>query len=273
MRELSSGQTVNVTYAECWNILQPDRFYECNETKCPTPKIKTVAVVFFQLNKIKKVRLSVGMKASVLPGTTVIIKCTSKGVNKKHIQWYKGGSRIYMTSRVKLTQRYALKIKKSRPEVDAGIYTCKFGHVKANMTLLFSTVYDLFHETVVRESYLSQMLAETSIGNMTTFQKDPLDRTIRPLYLVEVPWSPCSATCSGGLQKRNVTCEIITNDYYEVFPMRTCIKAGYSKPEVIRSCNIMPCTYWKVGEWSEVRTCMNWYICLDSEFYCDILIF
>jgi hypothetical protein len=59
--------------------------------------------------------------------------------------------------------------------------------------------------------------------------------------------------CQGFLQARNVSCEIITKDYYEEFPLKYCIKAGHTQPLVIRSCNTNPCVEWQIGEWGEVH--------------------
>ena len=69
-------------------------------------------------------------------------------------------------------------------------------------------------------------------------------------------WSPCSVTCDGGVQKRLVSCEIITKDYYETFPARVCRKAGLHVPDNSKKCNVTPCVKWTVTRWTPVCVCV-----------------
>ncbi|XP_051539220.1 A disintegrin and metalloproteinase with thrombospondin motifs 6-like [Myxocyprinus asiaticus] len=69
-----------------------------------------------------------------------------------------------------------------------------------------------------------------------------------------LPWSECSATCAGGLQKQEVVCKrlddnsVVQNSYCDLD----------SKPPVNqRPCNTEPCPpEWFIGDWSECgKTC------------------
>ncbi|KAK3097587.1 hypothetical protein FSP39_011191, partial [Pinctada imbricata] len=264
-RVLSLGLTMNVTLKECDLSLKPEATKMCNNRKCPKPKIKALDIKFFQLDKMKKVKLTIGMNADILPDTTIVLKCPTRGLNPYHIQWYKNGVLIQPTigKRIKVNSKMHLKIKRSLPIVDDGIYSCKVGSLMASSTISYSNVYDIFSATLMRKRFISgsgpAKLIQRDLGLGSLTQRDPVSRRRRPLRLVEGPWNPCSATCGGGLQSRNVSCEIITQDYYEVFPVRYCTKAGYMEPTLIQSCNTHPCVEWKTSNWSEcsLQTCVR----------------
>ncbi|XP_069370143.1 A disintegrin and metalloproteinase with thrombospondin motifs 6 isoform X2 [Paralichthys olivaceus] len=69
-----------------------------------------------------------------------------------------------------------------------------------------------------------------------------------------LPWSECSATCSGGSQKQEVVCKrlddnsVVQNSYCD---------PDSKPPENQRDCNTEPCPpEWFIGDWSECgKTC------------------
>ncbi|XP_074934409.1 A disintegrin and metalloproteinase with thrombospondin motifs 6 [Phalacrocorax aristotelis] len=69
-----------------------------------------------------------------------------------------------------------------------------------------------------------------------------------------LPWSECSATCAGGVQKQEVVCKrlddnsIVQNSYCD---------PDSKPPENQRACNTEPCPpEWFIGDWSECsKTC------------------
>ena len=253
-KTLATGRIINITDYFCNGIPEPKTIIECKLPECPKPIIKSTEAHFFQLNKLRKVKLKIGMQGSLLPGTSLILHCPTKGIDKRTITWYKDGMPLQIGRRVKLSRKKSLKIKKSKVDLDNGLYTCKAGSLQANSYIRFITVYDIFTATVFREHYLARVSESRLRHNASAVvHKDPVDRTFKLLRLVYSKWQSCSASCGGGLQARNVSCEIITKDYYEEFPLKYCIKAGHSQPLVIRSCNTNPCVEWQIGEWGEVR--------------------
>ncbi|XP_033633733.1 ADAMTS-like protein 1 [Asterias rubens] len=72
--------------------------------------------------------------------------------------------------------------------------------------------------------------------------------TCPPLWQAD-PWQPCSRTCSGGIQTRNIYCvERAPNNMM----MRVDDDMCYgSKPHPQQRCNLEPCPHWLTGNWSE----------------------
>ena len=263
VKTMSFGMSINMTFDECDPSRKPKATQKCNERRCPKPKIKSLEVNFFQLDKMKRIKLTIGMNAAVLPGTTIVFRCPTRGVNKKEIQWYKDGELIgTIDRRVRVTHKMTLKIKKSLPVQDDGVYSCKVDTLMASSKVSYSNVYDLIPATILRKRFIASaapaklMERDLTLGSLT--QRDPVSRRRYPLRLVKSKWNPCSASCGGGLQSRNVTCEIITRDYYEVFPVRYCTKAGYVEPTLIQSCNTQACVEWATSSWSEVSYTRCW---------------
>ncbi|XP_075885679.1 A disintegrin and metalloproteinase with thrombospondin motifs 6 isoform X3 [Nelusetta ayraudi] len=69
-----------------------------------------------------------------------------------------------------------------------------------------------------------------------------------------LPWSECSATCSGGSQKQEVVCKRLDDN--SVVQNNYCDPDG-KPPENQRDCNTEPCPpEWFIGDWSEcAKTC------------------
>lgn len=104
-----------------------------------------------------------------------------------------------------------------------------------------------------REKHLLEFMSNASKMNTSSKYLDPFDRKLRPLQLVVSNWTACSATCGRGVRQRNVTCEIITDNYFEIFSLKVCQNAGLEVPDTTEKCNLKPCTKWIAKDWSPVR--------------------
>lgn len=254
VKKNAGGNYINISSTLCDSNKHPMDVQKCNQTVCPEPKLRSLDVHFFQMDKLKRVKLTIGMTATILPGTTILIKCPTRGIQLQDINWFKNGTTIRYSKRVKLTRKRFLKIRNAIPEEDTGLYSCKAGSLQSSTPVSFSSVYDIYKATMLRQKYISGIQPMNLVArSISTKQIDPVSRKYSPLFLVKSEWRACSATCGGGLQSRDVSCEIITRDYYEVFPVRFCTKAGHSAPLLIQSCNTFPCLEWSLGNWSEVK--------------------
>ncbi|CAG5116554.1 unnamed protein product, partial [Candidula unifasciata] len=249
-RVTTDGEPVDVDEYHCPPGEKPEAERPCNVTACPEVQIKEKHMKFFQINKLDKVRLVVGTDAAILPGTSVIIKCPVTGMNRKKVEWLKDERPIRQGHRVTVSTRGNLRIRRSRPDKDTGTYTCIAEHKRASLQIAFSDLYAIIQETLQREKYLLGFLAdEAKNGNLST-TIDPFDKQKRPLQLVVGNWSTCSTTCGTGVQKRKISCEIITNNYFEVFQLKTCKHAGIKIPAAVEKCSASPCTRWVMKDWS-----------------------
>lgn len=65
------------------------------------------------------------------------------------------------------------------------------------------------------------------------------------------PWSPCSASCGGGIQSRRVSCERGSEEGVSEVESQRCVGTG-RRPSDTRSCNLQPCARWATTPWGPV---------------------
>ncbi|XP_045216235.2 ADAMTS-like protein 1 isoform X1 [Mercenaria mercenaria] len=250
-QKIRNEKLVNVSRSECDITLKPDTEMTCNMTSCPEPMIKSRNIKFYQLSELSKVKLIVGMEAKVVPETNIILKCPHVGLDRQKITWFKNGLKFRRSKRARVSKSGALRIRNALPGRDDAIYNCLVGGLEANVSISFGSSFDILQARVYREKFLTGKASkEYSLLNKTVLYTDPVDRVRKPLTLISTDWSRCSVTCGGGLQSRNLSCELITSDYYEVLPKEVCFKASSRKPSMIQSCNTNPCVKWRTGDWS-----------------------
>lgn len=248
-----NGRLERVLNSECDIKIKPETERLCNLTACPEPMIKSKDVRVYQLNKMSRIKLVVGMKAYLLPETSVIVKCPNVGLDRQKVNWFKNGIKIKRLKRIRVTRSGTLRIRHARPGKDEGVYSCLIGGLESNVTVSFSSSFDILQANLNREKFIKGIASlEDDAMNGSYLHMDPVDRKLKRLNLLATDWTLCTVTCGGGLQSRNMSCEIITRDYYEVFPMSVCTNFLEKKPLMIRSCKTEPCVRWLSGNWSEV---------------------
>ena len=193
------------------------------------------------------------MEASILPHTTVVVKCPNVGLDRQKVTWFKNGLKFRRSKRAKVAQSGALRIRRALPGRDDAVYSCLIGGLEANLTVKFSSSHDRIQAQIQRQEFFKKDYNGKSLLNKTVYYKDPIDRKRKPLRLLSTEWSRCSVTCGGGLQTRNMSCEVITEAYYQVLPKAVCFRHAALQPAQIQSCNVEPCVEWRAAEWSEVR--------------------
>ncbi len=200
----------------------------------------------------KKISLCVGGSATVIPGTNVIIKCPVKHYDKKYIHWKRKGNEIPNKGRIKVSKSGSLQIRRSK-DTDSDIYEC-FVMNDNNIVMDQSNISIGFHsnlhgeeELEFRKRYLMQLQQDPShLSESAALHHKPLkqltigmsqntisrhlstgDKLLAnslmgeknnsaPFMFIASDWTTCSRTCGGaGWQKRNITCEVITEDYYK----------------------------------------------------------
>lgn len=188
----------------------------------------------------------------LIPGTTLQVRCP---VNPgETLIWERGDTLINRTGRIKVNKRRMLHIKRSRENKDAGVYRCLVNGSHANITVSFHSKNEaqrLYYDRI-------QFLTTYKASHENSWEEED-ENAQRGLLIPKMPifytgqWSSCSRTCGGaGLQVRNVTCEIITENFYKQIGLEQCEKDGMQMPLDAKDCGFDNCPQWEVGEWGRV---------------------
>lgn len=262
-----TGIVINLPEIDCDNDPKPETIQECYAGPCyadipPPPIINSDNATYIQLRPMKKVKLLVGGRAILLPRTSIVIKCPVKHFHKKLLFWKKSNKLVPLAGRVKVLLNGALKIRKSKENKDAGLFTCYAGSLSANINITFQSLMDAEARSADLRKYLHNT-NEINYGNISNgVQADVIvpdlsasnNLDISETTYVTSDWLPCSVTCGSGVQHRDVTCQHITNYYVRIVVDRQCIKRDGVRPVNVRKCGDFPeCPIWKTEDWSEVR--------------------
>ncbi|XP_055411906.1 ADAMTS-like protein 3 isoform X4 [Bubalus kerabau] len=98
------------------------------------PQILGVQRVYIQTREEKRINLTVGSRAYLLPNTSVIIKCPVRRFQKSRIQWEKDGRCLQNSKRLGFTKSGSLKIH-SLAALDIGEYRCIAGPAQETVVL------------------------------------------------------------------------------------------------------------------------------------------
>lgn len=233
------------------------------------PAIETDNSTFIQYKRVKRIYLNVGEKATLLRRQPVKISCPVKNFNKQLLMWSRNNRFISMarTERVYVSQNGALKIKRTDPDLDAGIYTCIAGSERADVVLNFQSkrtamrkIKNMMAHMQTRDKldYLinkpQNEQAPGQTGPLNLIQEvTPFNRKSAQAMFMTGDWSTCSRTCGPGTQTRKVTCSVLSNSYVKIVADKECTNRGVRKPDSYRRCSLQPdCPRWTTGEWSEV---------------------
>uniref|UniRef100_H0X6X6 ADAMTS like 3 n=1 Tax=Otolemur garnettii TaxID=30611 RepID=H0X6X6_OTOGA len=98
------------------------------------PQILSVQRVYIQTREEKRINLTIGSRAYLLPNTSVIIKCPVRRFQKSLIRWEKDGHCLQNSKRLGVTKSGSLKIH-SLAATDIGVYRCIAGPAQQTAVL------------------------------------------------------------------------------------------------------------------------------------------
>ncbi|XP_071329077.1 ADAMTS-like protein 3 isoform X3 [Trachinotus anak] len=108
------------------------RGFEKGVKRCP--QLMSIHRIYIQTRKEKRLHLTIGGHAYLLPNTSLIIKCPVRRFPKAHIHWLKDGHLIPSSKRHGITKSGSLKIQFVAVE-DSGVYKCVAGATSDIFTL------------------------------------------------------------------------------------------------------------------------------------------
>ncbi|XP_005381511.1 PREDICTED: ADAMTS-like protein 3 isoform X2 [Chinchilla lanigera] len=100
----------------------------------PGPQILSVQRVYIQTRVEKRINLTIGSRAYLLPNTSVIIKCPVRRFQRSLIRWEKDSQCLQNSKRLSITKSGSLKIH-SLAAPDIGVYRCIAGSAQDTVVL------------------------------------------------------------------------------------------------------------------------------------------
>lgn len=100
----------------------------------PGPQILSVQRVYIQTRVEKRINLTIGSRAYLLPNTSVIIKCPVRRFQRSLIRWEKDNQCLQNSKRLSITKSGSLKIH-SLAAPDIGVYRCIAGSTQDTVVL------------------------------------------------------------------------------------------------------------------------------------------
>uniref|UniRef100_A0A8C9JEP6 ADAMTS like 3 n=1 Tax=Panthera tigris altaica TaxID=74533 RepID=A0A8C9JEP6_PANTA len=146
-RLTAKGRRVPLSEVMCRDLPGPPLVRSCQMPACSKmkpevetkpgeqgPQILGVQRVYIQTREEKRINLTVGSRAYLLPNTSVIIKCPVRRFQKSLIQWEKDGRCLQNSKRLGITKSGSLKIH-SLAAPDIGMYQCIAGPARETIVL------------------------------------------------------------------------------------------------------------------------------------------
>uniref|UniRef100_A0A3B4XTR5 ADAMTS-like 3 n=1 Tax=Seriola lalandi dorsalis TaxID=1841481 RepID=A0A3B4XTR5_SERLL len=131
-RELCSGLPSPPLVRTCRMIASKARDFEEGVKRCP--QLMSMHRIYIQTREEKRLHLTIGGHAYLLPNTSLVIKCPVRRFPKAHIHWLKDGRPILSSKRLGITKSGSLKIHFVAAE-DIGVYKCVAGSASDIFTL------------------------------------------------------------------------------------------------------------------------------------------
>ncbi|XP_008288512.1 ADAMTS-like protein 3 [Stegastes partitus] len=108
------------------------RGYEKEVKRCPL--LMGIHRIYIQTRKEKRLHLTIGGHAFLLPNTSLVIKCPVRRFPKVYIRWFKDGSPLPSFKHLGITKSGSLKIHALGAQ-DIGVYKCVAGPASDIFTL------------------------------------------------------------------------------------------------------------------------------------------
>ncbi|XP_070426084.1 ADAMTS-like protein 3 isoform X1 [Equus przewalskii] len=163
-RLTAKGRRAPLSEMTCRHLPRPPLVRSCQMPVCSEmrpgtklklgeqgPRILGVQRVYIQTREEKRINLTVGSRAYLLPNTSVIIKCPVRRFQKSLIQWEKDGRCLQNSKGLGITKSGSLKIH-SLAAPDIGMYRCIAGSAQETVVLkLIGTDNRLIAPPALRE--------------------------------------------------------------------------------------------------------------------------
>ncbi|XP_048828248.1 ADAMTS-like protein 3 isoform X1 [Brienomyrus brachyistius] len=159
-RLMATGQQVTLGREACGGLAAPPLIRACRMNPCSKPvkeasprqpRILGVHRIYIQTRQEKRVQLTVGGRAYLLPKTSVVIRCPVRKFQKLHITWEKDGKGLLSSRRLGITKSGSLKIHGLEAR-DAGVYRCVAGPASESFVLKLTGSYRLAEPSMGRDA-------------------------------------------------------------------------------------------------------------------------
>ncbi|CAG5929303.1 unnamed protein product [Menidia menidia] len=182
------------------------------------------------------------------PVAMLELRCEALGDPQPSITWTRTGKQLLFSGRVALLPNGSMRIQ-SPGKGDEGLYTCTARNHLGSTSLSSWLHIPGGKGRSCAHSHSNARSGAPCPERSNSSQSVKMCRGPACSLRWQVDaWSPCSATCGGGSQSRNVRCMKGSDVGLKEVEGRQCLKLG-RQPSNARPCNILPCARWAATPW------------------------